>query len=235
VAIRLEEFISESSRAASETELLNLYLKTVEGEGYQNAVFARTRGKRLAGIPWNHFPDGYRKSYLENEWDKIDPIVQHIGQTTRPFLWSQVFANPRLTERQRLFIEECRDLGVHSGVTIPMHGPGSEVDLISLSLREHKTTDATRLPLVHAFTVQYRTRLTELQGEKISSYEALTQKETECLNWCKEGKTNWEIGEILSISEKTVEFHLSNTIRKLGVSNRITAVVKALQLGLIKL
>ena len=44
-----------------------------------------------------------------------------------------------------------------------------------------------------------------------------------------------EIGEILSISEKTVEFHLSNTIRKLGVSNRITAVVKALQLGLIKL
>jgi DNA-binding CsgD family transcriptional regulator len=83
--------------------------------------------------------------------------------------------------------------------------------------------------------VQYRTRLTELQGEKISSYEALTQKETECLSWCKEGKTNWEIGEILSISEKTVEFHLSNTIRKLGVSNRITAVVKALQLGLIKL
>jgi DNA-binding CsgD family transcriptional regulator len=74
-----------------------------------------------------------------------------------------------------------------------------------------------------------------LQGETISSSEALTQKETECLSWCKEGKTNWEIGEILSISEKTVEFHLSNTIRKLGVSNRITAVVKALQLGLIKL
>ena len=64
MAIRLEEFISESSKAASETELLNLYLKTVENEGYQNAVFAKTRGKRLAGIPWNHFPDGYRKSYL---------------------------------------------------------------------------------------------------------------------------------------------------------------------------
>jgi DNA-binding CsgD family transcriptional regulator len=124
---------------------------------------------------------------------------------------------------------------VHSGLTIPMHGPGSEVDLISLSLREHKTTDATRLPLLHALTVQYRTRLCELQGETILSCEALTLKETECLSWCKEGKTNWEIGEILSISEKTVEFHLSNTIRKLGVSNRITAVVKALQLGLIKL
>jgi DNA-binding CsgD family transcriptional regulator len=235
VAIRLEEFISESSNAVSETALLDLYLKTVEGEGYQNAVFAKTRGKRLAGIPWNHFPDGYRKSYLENEWDKIDPVVQQINQTTRPFLWSDVFESPRLNERQRRFIEDCRDLGVHSGLTIPMHGPGSEVDLISLSLREHKATDATRIPLVHAITVQYRTRLYELQGETISSCKALTQKETECLNWCKEGKTNWEIGEILSISEKTVEFHLSNTTRKLGVSTRITAVVKGLQLGLIKL
>lgn len=63
----------------------------------------------------------------------------------------------------------------------------------------------------------------------------LTSKEIECLRWCKEGKTNWEIGEILSISEKTVEFHLSNSIRKLGVTNRITAVVRSIQYGVIPL
>jgi DNA-binding CsgD family transcriptional regulator len=63
----------------------------------------------------------------------------------------------------------------------------------------------------------------------------LTLKEMECLRWCKEGKTNWEIGEIMSISEKTVEYHLTNTIRKLGVSNRMTAVVKGIQLGIISI
>ncbi|MCK1270828.1 MULTISPECIES: helix-turn-helix transcriptional regulator [unclassified Bradyrhizobium] len=61
----------------------------------------------------------------------------------------------------------------------------------------------------------------------------LTGKEIECLGWCKEGKTNWEIGEILFISEKTVEFHLRNAMRKLGATNRITAVVAALKRGLI--
>jgi DNA-binding CsgD family transcriptional regulator len=61
----------------------------------------------------------------------------------------------------------------------------------------------------------------------------LTAKELECLCWCKEGKTNWEIGKIMAISEKTVEFHLSNTIKKLSVSNRITAVVKGIRLGII--
>lgn len=233
--IRLEDFISDSSKAKSESALLDLYLSAIECEGYQNAVFAKTRGRRLAGIPWNRFPPGYRKSYLDNEWDTIDPIVHHIGRATRPFLWSDVLARSDLNQPQRKFIQDCRDLGVHSGFTIPMHGPRSDVDLISVSLRDQKKTETNRLALVHAFTVQYRTRLSELQGDPVVTLQPLTLKETECLNWCKEGKTNWEIGEILSISEKTVEFHLSNTIKKLGVSNRITAVVKALQLGLIKL
>ena|ERR1700737_2238924 len=63
----------------------------------------------------------------------------------------------------------------------------------------------------------------------------LTSQETECLRWCKEGKTNWEIGEILRISEKTVEFHLGNAMRKLGARNRITAVIRGIKDGLIPL
>lgn len=65
--------------------------------------------------------------------------------------------------------------------------------------------------------------------------KSLTCQELECLRWCKEGKTNWEIGEILTISEKTVEFHLGNSMRKLGASNRITAVIIGIKEGLIQL
>ena len=64
---------------------------------------------------------------------------------------------------------------------------------------------------------------------------ALTPQEIVCLEWCKEGKTNWEIGGILRISEKTVEFHLGNVMKKLGATNRITAVVLGLRYGLISL
>jgi DNA-binding CsgD family transcriptional regulator len=63
----------------------------------------------------------------------------------------------------------------------------------------------------------------------------LTSQELECMRWCREGKTNWEIGEILAISEKTVEFHLTNAMRKLGAANRITAVVQGIKDGLIPL
>jgi DNA-binding CsgD family transcriptional regulator len=64
---------------------------------------------------------------------------------------------------------------------------------------------------------------------------ALTSKETQCLQWCKEGKTNWEISEILSISEKTVEFHLGNAMKKLGAGNRISAVIIGIKRGFIAL
>lgn len=63
----------------------------------------------------------------------------------------------------------------------------------------------------------------------------LTSQELECMRWCKEGKTNWEIGEILAISEKTVEFHLTNAMRKFGAANRLAAVVQGIKEGLIPL
>jgi len=119
---------------------------------------------------------------------------------------------------------------------------GSESQLLNIylktvedALRDENPVGPRRIPLVHALTAQYRARLSELQGNPAEAVKPLTLKETECLRWCKEGKTNWEIGEIMSISEKTVEFHLSNTMKKLRVSNRITAVVMGIQLGFISI
>ena len=61
----------------------------------------------------------------------------------------------------------------------------------------------------------------------------LSNRELEVLKWIKEGKTSYETSVILSISERTVNFHVGNIIRKLDVINRIQAVAKALEKGLI--
>jgi DNA-binding CsgD family transcriptional regulator len=231
----LEDFISVSSKLSSQSELLELFLRTVESEGYQNAVFAKARDRRLSSIPWNHFPTGYLDEYRAFEWDKIDPIVQHIHSARRPFRWADLFAHANLTGKQKIFLAQCRELGVHSGVTIPLHGPGTEVDLISLSLRDEKSEAVDRLGVLYAISAQYWLKYGEINDPPPPKEMHLTAKELECLRWCKEGKTNWEIGEIMSTSEKTVEFHLSNAIRKLGACNRITAVVIAIRGGLISL
>ncbi|HME39963.1 MAG TPA: response regulator [Steroidobacteraceae bacterium] len=55
----------------------------------------------------------------------------------------------------------------------------------------------------------------------------LREREVETLTWAARGKTFWEIGEILGLSKRTVEFHLENARRKLGVATRTQALIKA--------
>lgn len=231
----LEAFIDKSNSLGSVSELLDLYLETIAAEGYQNAVFARARDRRLVSVAWHRLPPNYVTHYNALEWDKIDPVVQRIHSTRRPFRWSDISTNAELARRQKIFLDECRELGVHSGITMPLHGPGTEVDLISLSLRDQKGPDVDRTGILYAASAQYRMRYGQLTDKPMTDAPRLTVKELECLRWCKEGKTNWEIGEIMSTSERTVEFHLSNAIRKLGASNRITAVVVGIRFGLISL
>jgi DNA-binding CsgD family transcriptional regulator len=62
----------------------------------------------------------------------------------------------------------------------------------------------------------------------------LTERELEALRWTMEGKTAWEVGSILGISEQTAVRHLSNATRKLGCVHKHHAVVTAMRLGLLQ-
>ena len=63
----------------------------------------------------------------------------------------------------------------------------------------------------------------------------LTVRETDLLRLVAAGRTNREIAAELFLSEKTVERHLSNVFRKLGVSSRAAATAQAVRLGLVNL
>ena len=60
----------------------------------------------------------------------------------------------------------------------------------------------------------------------------LTPRETEILKWSALGKTASDIARILCLSERTIGFHLASCFRKLGVNNKIAAVLCASKAGL---
>ena len=64
--------------------------------------------------------------------------------------------------------------------------------------------------------------------------EHLTPRELEVLGLLTEGKTNPGIAEELVISRATVKVHVERIIRKLGVSDRTQAVVRAIELGMVR-
>jgi DNA-binding NarL/FixJ family response regulator len=66
------------------------------------------------------------------------------------------------------------------------------------------------------------------------SPDALTPRELDVLRWLARGLQNKEIAAELVISERTVKFHVSSILSKLGAGNRTEAVTMALQQGLVE-
>ena len=60
-----------------------------------------------------------------------------------------------------------------------------------------------------------------------SDSKKLTDSERECLFWIGIGKTAWETAAITGRSQRTVEFHLNNLVKKLNATNRVHAAVIA--------
>jgi DNA-binding CsgD family transcriptional regulator len=61
----------------------------------------------------------------------------------------------------------------------------------------------------------------------------LTPREIEVLRWAMDDKSAWATGQILSLSENTVKFHMKGAMRKLQAGSRLQAVLKAIELRII--
>jgi two-component system, NarL family, response regulator LiaR len=71
--------------------------------------------------------------------------------------------------------------------------------------------------------------------DRLSNYHPpLINVELKILQFISEDRTNAEISELLNISRRTVEHHVSSILRKLDVDSRVGAVVKAMKLGLLE-
>lgn len=75
-----------------------------------------------------------------------------------------------------------------------------------------------------------------LLGSEVNMKKSiLTKREKQVFEMLITNKTTKEIASTLKISEKTVRNHISNTMQKLGVKGRASAVIELLRLGEISL
>lgn len=59
----------------------------------------------------------------------------------------------------------------------------------------------------------------------------LSIRELEIVKLCALGKTAWEIGQILNVAERTVNYHIKNLITKFNACNKMSAVIAASKAG----
>jgi LuxR family transcriptional regulator len=69
--------------------------------------------------------------------------------------------------------------------------------------------------------------LLQVTEDGVRARGGLTLREVEVLKWSAQGKTAAEVATILNLKLRTVNFHIGRAIRKMGVSNKTSAVVQA--------
>ncbi|TAH34756.1 MAG: hypothetical protein EYC62_05230 [Alphaproteobacteria bacterium] len=189
------------------------------------------------------YPKEWVDYYLSSEYHLIDPIVTQSPKERQPFQWSSVLQTMDLDKKQKQFFNEADDYGVANGLGIPIHGINNSFSVVSL-VADTNDRELTKLlgedsDTLHILSLYYHQAMKDLLRQRALVANdntvlcELSPREKECLRWSAQGKTSWEISKILSISERTVIFHIENAKNKLGVCNRNHAVVKAIMLNII--
>lgn len=175
--------------------------------------------------------------YFENAYAQVDPVIRHCREHTVPFVWPQTRRLPGTPQQVTRLFNEAGEFGLISGISIPMHGLGCTWGLLSLAAPDaYGPSDmralAAEASLLGTYVHEAGHRFST--GGKGLPPVPLTARELECLQWGAEGKSSWEIGRVLGISERTVVFHMQNAAHKLGVNARQPAIARAVALGLVK-
>lgn len=183
------------------------------------------------------FPDEWVGLYHSKDLSTIDPIVKATLDLRLPYSWDTENWRGELGKNQTGFFREAHDFRVCRGISIPIYGPLGEFSLFTFishtRSEEYRRLIADRKHDVHLLALYYHQIIQGLDPHP-SGEVALTEREEEVLYWTAAGKTSDEIGTILSLSQKTVQFHLYKSMKKLDVYSKPQAVARAILLGLIK-
>lgn len=207
--------------------------------GYEHVLIALVPNRQIAlekAFIHSNYPPQWRAIYDSRKLIYIDPMVQHCWTHSTPLVWGPGI----FTSRQQLeMYEEACNYGLCSGITLPFHGAGSEVGMLcfvdDLSRRRPSRMELAELPelsLMRDFVFESSLRFVN-PGLHAAHLPSITPREMECLKWCAEGKSSWDIAHILHCSEAVVNFHFGNLRRKFNTTSRRQAVVKAIRYGLI--
>ena len=182
------------------------------------------------------YPRDWLDHYDRQGYFALDPVVRHCRMRATPCLWSSGPTARHIGPTTPFFREAAR-FGLRVGVSLPIHGPHGQWNMISVATNTvpEKPIALRELAHLHLLAAFVHEAGQRLAPSATVAPVHLTQRELDSLRWAAEGKTSWEIGQLLGIGERTVVFHLGNAATKLGVIGRRQAVSRAIALQLIAL
>ena len=182
-----------------------------------------------------NYPDEWQARYVEQRFQNKDPTLLVASHSIAPVDWQRLRGEASF----KTIFSAAQDFGIsEQGLTIPVRGPYGDIGLFSVtrncSDREWKLLKPKILGELQHAAVHLHDHVVRSHAlTQTLTHPSLSAREVEILQWVAAGKTYQDVGDILSISSRTVEVHLRSSRSKLGALTTSQAVGRAIGLGLI--
>ena len=182
-----------------------------------------------------NYPDRWKAHYAALGLERIDPTLHRARRSIAPVDWRRLAHDP---DYERVF-GEAEAFGIsRNGMTIPVRGPYGDTGLLSVTRNcsplewDKHAREAVSGLQSYAVHIHDRVMASDKLG-RVLRHPNLSAREREILQWTAAGKTQMDIGDILSISHRTVEVHLKSSRDKLSALTTAQAVARGISAGLI--
>ncbi|ALR76993.1 helix-turn-helix transcriptional regulator [[Enterobacter] lignolyticus] len=218
---------------------LETTLNTLGDLSWAYVVLSKKDMSCIFGV--TNYPDEWVTQYKEKGLQYTDPVVITALNRLTPFSWNEKLLVRSDFNFEKLFIQASQ-FGIINGYTFVLHDNQNNLVTLSFIIPAAKGAEIMELLIQHKGDISlllasvheaYLT-LTSLSEKDTDKHSQFTPRENEILHWTSLGKTYQETGMILGIKVRTVKFHMSNIVKKMGVANARHAVRLGVELQLIK-
>ena len=233
------DFIRDLDRARNVEDISAQVLRHIAPFGAEYMIASTipkvgaNRRQVLGSVLLQHWPAEWMERYSKNGYMFRDPAVAHAKGSPTPFFWNEVDQGFRDDPMAVRVMGEAAEFGLGEGFMAPLLTLDGQAVLFSLGGSHIEVRPDTRamLTLIASYAIA---RAIAIKQDSIADKPAvLSAREREALQWAAEGKNDWEIGEVMNISEHGADKHMRAVRSKLGAINRTQAVAEALRRGLI--
>ena len=177
----------------------------------------------------------WMSDYMSEGLLEVDPFINRSKVLYAPVTWEHLEQWDLNTGEQRA-VSLTKDHKLKNGIFVPLIPQPDHKSFLSIMDESGQNVkDLFTLYREQFISIGYafHALAQPLLNEKvIENRKALfTKREKECLQWSAKGKSAWEVAHILSISERTVIFHLNNAKKKIGATSKAHLITKAIAGG----
>lgn len=232
-----QDFIEKAKQSTELMELAELFEQVIKELGFTYFVCMSTVdpfNPPAHAVVMSNYPREWALYHAEQQYHKIDPVLQTCQSSIIPFRWSDEAWRAKLTTKQIQMLDEASKFDLTDGYTVPLHY--SEGFSGSCSVTFKDTVIAPQaFNTIHFISFYLYDAALKIKANYHGETEKLlTNRQLQCLSLIAQGKSDWAISKVLDVSESTVHYHVQQTLKRLKVASRTQALVHALFLGELK-